>query len=337
MFKRKTLFIIGAGASAEVDLPVGAELAKAISRMLDVHPAGVKNPTGEMLLAQLYDKHPIAHNGYHRAAMLISDGVRLANSIDDFLDRHSGNEPVQLVGKIAIVKSIIDAERASFLSRYPRSSTLLDVLATTWYMKFFRMLGSGIHVSNARQIFDNVAFIVFNYDRCLEFFLTNALQQVYNVSQAEAESIVDDLHIIHPYGVVADLPLNGSGAPFGGIDKFDHDYVALSAGVKIFTEQIGAADMLSQIRQEMFVSEQIVFLGFGYHEPNMRMLAPGKQLNLRPVIGTALGMSESSIDVIKNQLANMFSGGIHGKLPVMQIADKKSSDLFEFHAMTLPN
>jgi hypothetical protein len=131
--------------------------------------------------------------------------------------------------------------------------------------------------------------------------------------------------------------LNSSGVPFGGIDKFDHDYVGLSAGVKIFTEQIGAADMLTQIRQEMFVSEQIVFLGFGYHESNMRMLAPENQLNLRPVIGSALGLSESSINVIKNQLANMFSGGIHGKLPVMQIVDKKCAALLDFYALTLPN
>jgi hypothetical protein len=36
MFKRKTLFVLGAGASAEVNLPVGAQLSKIIGRMLDI-------------------------------------------------------------------------------------------------------------------------------------------------------------------------------------------------------------------------------------------------------------------------------------------------------------
>jgi hypothetical protein len=111
MFKRKTLFILGAGASAEVDLPVGTQLAKIIASMLDVRRGGPENMTGEMLLGQLYDRYPLPKNGYHRAAMLISDGVRLASSIDDFLDRHTGNEEVQRVGKAAIVKSIL-ARRA---------------------------------------------------------------------------------------------------------------------------------------------------------------------------------------------------------------------------------
>jgi hypothetical protein len=111
MFKCKTLFILGAGASAEVDLPVGTQLAKIIASMLDVRRGGPENMTGEMLLGQLYDRYPLPKNGYHRAAMLISDGVRLASSIDDFLDRHTGNEEVQRVGKAAIVKSIL-ARRA---------------------------------------------------------------------------------------------------------------------------------------------------------------------------------------------------------------------------------
>jgi hypothetical protein len=281
MFKRKTLFIVGAGASAEVDLPVGIKLAKAIASMLDVRRGGPDNKIGEMLLAQLYQKYPLPHNGYHRAAMLISDGVRLASSIDDFLDRHSGNEPVQRVGKAAIVKSILDAERGSLLAKHPRSKTMLDQLETTWYMKLFRMLGYSVHVSNARQIFDNVAFIVFNYDRCLEYFLENALRQVYDMSHAEASAAVDDLHIIHPYGVVAGLSSSG-GVPFGGGDNFESDYASLSGGVKIFTEQIAAADMMAQIHHQMLVSEKIVFLGFGYHEPNMTMLRPEKVLNLRP-------------------------------------------------------
>jgi hypothetical protein len=36
MFKRNTLFVVGAGASAELDLPLGGALAKRISQKLDI-------------------------------------------------------------------------------------------------------------------------------------------------------------------------------------------------------------------------------------------------------------------------------------------------------------
>jgi hypothetical protein len=37
----------------------------------------------------------------------------------------------------------------------------------------------------------------------------------------------------------------------------------------------------------MFWAEQIVFLGFGYHEPNLLLLTRKARMNLKPVIGTA--------------------------------------------------
>lgn len=99
MFNRRTLFILGAGASAEVGLPVGTKLAKSIANLLTITAGSSQNGPGERLLAQLYDKHPISHNGYHRAAQAIRSGVELTNSIDDYLDRHADNELVQRVGR----------------------------------------------------------------------------------------------------------------------------------------------------------------------------------------------------------------------------------------------
>jgi hypothetical protein len=49
----------------------------------------------------------------------------------------------------------------------------LNKLTATWYMKMFRLLVR--HHTDAQQIFENVSFINFNYDRCLEYFSLNAL------------------------------------------------------------------------------------------------------------------------------------------------------------------
>ena len=340
MFKRKTLFIVGAGASAEVGLPVGATLAKTIANILNVPRGGMPDSRGETVLRQLYEKRPLSSNGYQQAAWRIRDGVRLTNSIDDFLDMHGADKLVQRVGKTAIVKAILDAEAESSLyydRELSRQLVNLDKIENTWFMKFFRMLGRGVTRDNARQIFDSVSFIVFNYDRCLEFFLLSALQLVYSMPQSEAVSIVSNLRIIHPYGMVAGLPLTGSGVPFGGTPGFELDYVGPAEGIKTYSEQIAAGDMLTQIHEEMSAAEQFVFLGFGYHDQNMLMLKPGKQLPLKPVLGTALDRSESDIEVIRQQLAQTFSGGLQGIIPAMQIANRTSAALFDYYAKTLPN
>jgi len=304
MLRKKTLFILGAGASKEVGLPTGQELAKTISRMLDVHAGGIPNEIGEALLAQLYDGRPVPSRAYHPAAVAISDGVRLTKSIDDFLDRHSDNELIQIVGRAAIVKSILDAESKSVLALHPRSSATVDKLEMTWYVKFFRMLGADLTVSNVHQIFDNVAFIVFNYDRCLEYFLFNALQQVYCISLNEAAGILSDLHVIHPYGLVAELKMSGGGVPFGY--NGDLNYLSFSKSVKIYTEQLSAGDVLQDIHHEMLRAEQIVFLGFGFHEQNLVLLSPAQTLPSIPVFGTATSVSDSNRDVIHDRLAKLF-------------------------------
>jgi hypothetical protein len=336
MFKRKTLFILGAGASKEADLPVGPELAKTISRMLDVEPKSRENEPGETLLGQLYDKFPLSNSGYHLAAKRISEGVRFANSIDDFLDRHNDDEALQRVGKAAIIKSILDAERQSLLAKDHRSASMLNDLERTWYMKFFRMLGDGVNRANVRQMFDNVAFVVFNYDRCLEHFLFNVLSLTYGIEENEAASILDDLNIVHPYGVAGPLLSRVSPIPFGGMKGYFCDYAGLSTGVKIFTEQIAAGDLLNRVRDMMVWAEQIVFLGFGYHEPNLQLLAPTSKMNLKPVIGTAVGMSASSIDKVREQLAGMFSGSTRGSKPAMQVTDDTCAKLLDYHVKTLP-
>ena len=304
MFRKQTLFILGAGASAEVDLPVGDELARRISAMLDVHAGGTHNNVGETLLAELYNRHPLPNKGYHRAAVAISDGVRLTRSIDDFLDRHSHDPLIQLVGRTAIVKSILDAESKSAFSLHPRSRATLDMIEKTWYVKFFRMLGTDLKAQDVRQIFDKVAFVVFNYDRCLEYFLFNALQQVYGTSANEAASIISDLHLIHPYGVVAELQTAGGGVPFGYNGELN--YGLFSKNINIYTEQLTNGEMLQDIHGEMLRAEQIIFLGFGFHEMNLVLLSPKTKLQNIPVFGTLTRASAHNREAIHTRLTQLF-------------------------------
>jgi hypothetical protein len=113
MFLSKTVFVLGAGASHEIGLPLGSDLAKTISQKLDIRfeDTGRPKSTGGdyPLYETLRGKFRSEAREYQRAGWMIRDGVLLANSIDDFLDRHASKPHVVKYGKLAIVASIVDA------------------------------------------------------------------------------------------------------------------------------------------------------------------------------------------------------------------------------------
>jgi hypothetical protein len=348
MFKRKTLFVVGAGASAEANLPVGSKLADTISNKLDVRLTDEMNNIGQGDMGLYYhfrQTYPQHINEYQVAGWSIRDGIRLSHSIDDFLDLHSKNEQLIRIGKAAIVKSILEAERGSLLyyERNKGEHTFdLSQLQGTWFVKFMQMLGRGMPRENVRQIFGSVAFVIFNYDRCLEHFLLHALPTLYNISENDAYDIVGDLHIIHPYGSIGELdgPSNRGGLPFGGGGgRLSAHYIHLSDQIKTYTEQITDETLLSQISEAVLRAECIVFLGFAYHDQNMRLLAPTKKMPHKFVFGTAWGMSDADTNVIKDQLSTLFTPNMTStvKSERLKIEYKlKCTDLFDYYAKSLP-
>jgi hypothetical protein len=82
--------------------------------------------------------------------------------------------------------------------------------------------------------------------------------------------------------------------------------VALSNNVKIYTEQHESRVILETIAEAMSWAEQIAFLGFGYHEQNLKRLSPEVALPAKPVYGTAYGSSDNDRDEIQQRLERMF-------------------------------
>jgi hypothetical protein len=123
MFKRRTLFILGAGASHEVGLPVGIALAQQIRKMVDIRFEGGFRHTGEgdlSLYEHLTRTAPHNRQSYQFAGWLIRDGILLSSSIDDFLDQHQDNEEVKLYGKAATVKCILEGTQFAPICQSPK-------------------------------------------------------------------------------------------------------------------------------------------------------------------------------------------------------------------------
>ena len=217
----------------------------------------------------------------------------------------------------------------------------LAALEGTWFIKFVRMLGRGIPLEKVETIFDDVAFIVFNYDRCIEHFLYVAIQQLYAIDHNKTAKVLSKLCIIHPYGVVAELPFKASdGVAFGGLgENYEAPYLTLSNRIRTYTEQIEDPAELNAIREQVSAAKKIVFLGFAFHDQNLKLLQPEKEMRGKPIFGTAVGMSNSDISVVGAQLLIFFDEvGRHTMSNKMLLENThKCSDVFDFYSKSLPS
>ena len=319
MFKSRTLFVIGAGASAEVGLPVGDQLREDISKRVDIRFShSYTLESGDQDICETLRRISGGKiNDYLPACWKIRDGIILANSIDNFIDSHRQEPKIQICGKLSIVQAIIEAERRSqlfFDSRNPgRDATIkFREIQESYFIQMWRILQEGVSVEDVDSLFSNVSFVTFNYDRCLEHFLLYALQRHYFVEEECAAEILSTIPIYHPYGTVGKLPWQDAqnSVPYGGTEVQYRRYKIndLADQINTYTEKFDDTAALQAMRSAVDEAVDVVFLGFGYFEDNMRLLTKSGVRNPRAkrVFGTAYGLSESDISVITEQIRDLY-------------------------------
>lgn len=113
----KHYFIIGAVAGVDIGLPVGAELALDIHNRTKVdlsHFGTIERGTFDHeFTLSFFERGKGTDRNYLAAFDLIHRGIFFANSIDDFLNIHEGTPEVVEVGKTAIIRSILNAEKGT--------------------------------------------------------------------------------------------------------------------------------------------------------------------------------------------------------------------------------
>ncbi len=317
MLPSKTIFIVGAGASQEVGLPVGAQLKKIISDKLNVQLDDFGQPTrsGDPVIVNVLRQRIYAEsdaiNRYFQACWRIRDGVVLSSSIDDFIDTHQEDRDIAVCSKLAIARSILEAERQSKLF-YERNNIKNTVnfpsVSDTWYAGFYQFLSQGVTKANLDSLFENVTVISFNYDRCIEHFLVHAIAAHYHVNIDAARHLVEKkLTIFHPYGSVGSYfapPDQAVEFGFKGIPDFDKVMKTL----KTYTEQIEDKEDLRAIREAIIKADIIVFLGTAFHDNNIALLgdetyrSPNNSV-MKRIYATRKGISDDDLSVVQQQLS----------------------------------
>ena len=224
------------------------------------------------------------------------------------MDVHKDNNYIQLCGKLAIAKTILNAERESKLYVDSDGGDFSDVagLKKAWFFEFFRNLSDGVRKPEIGRIFEKVSFIVFNYDRCIEHFMHESLQRYFGVEAAEATAVMETLRIFHPYGTIGDLPWENEleGVPFGY--KANRAAMQLMASrIRTYTEQVEDNGVLEEIHKQIQTADTLVFLGFSFHPQNVKLINPNRECATSQIFGTSVGISDSNRDFILDDIRKL--------------------------------
>lgn len=357
MLSRPTTFVIGAGASFELNLPTGDGLQLLISKILQPgqNARGFSHePIWQALLTMIQaDGENWAYEAtqYRTAAEKIIAGMPTAASIDNFLHTHRDDKRIVRLGKLAIAQAILNAEAGSHLrngdsrlnGHNPYTSGYYQM---SWYYPLVKMLSMGTLLDDPGRLLANLKFIVFNYDRCLEVILRNAVKTYYAVEDREAANIVaNSVEIIHPYGSLGSLPVLAGepSTPFGGSEV---NLVTVASGIRTFTEAVDSA-VVAQARHAIRTADVLVFMGFGFLAQNVELIAPGEVRRATRVHATTFGFSETDKLIIAEQLqrfvmplnevplSTIHLAGGNRNLSFIDVENTSCRSLIENHRMRL--
>jgi hypothetical protein len=258
MFRSKTVFVLGAGASQEVGLPVGEGLKKIIAEKIYItfDDFGSRQTSGDhQIMTALWEHTMLPNrmkgdpNPYIHAAWKLRDALPQAISIDNLLDAYREDERFKTCGKLSIVSSILEAEKASKIYYNPieRQKINFGSLDETWFAGFIKILTENVPHRDIENIFDNVGILNFNYDRCIEHYLHESLQNYYSLEANVVSELINKIQILHPYGSVGKLPWqnsNNTQVPYGSERT---NLLALAKQIKTFNERVHEADEIKQI------------------------------------------------------------------------------------------
>jgi hypothetical protein len=308
MIDKRTVFVLGAGASCPYGYPSGAHLRERICLRTEHPKYGV--------LSRVLDENNHRFVGKFKRTFEDSS----TKSIDLFLARNPRLAPI---GKCFIAFEMFAAEERSrfrerakqqqelnrHLSEERHINTYLlakEFLGDDWYSYLFDRLTTALVEKDDLPDFSEgkLAFITFNYDRSLEYFLHESLCNSFTeVPEAKVIPCLNNLRILHVYGCVAPLKWED---PDAGVDyraPISEPLLRSAAkNIKTIYEEKESPE-LTEAHELLGSAERIFFLGFGYASENMEVLKlPEVIAPLCEVHGTAFTKMDKEIKDIRDAM-----------------------------------
>ena len=274
MIRRRTVFVLGAGASIPYGFPSGEDLLQEARRLSpkEIHEHLCIESTDP--IQPLYDALVRTHDA----------------SLDSILDLRTD---LRDAGKRLIASLLLQREFNS-TKHYPNRSD-------DWITLLFGELTAGTR-SLDEFVENQVVFVTFNYDRLLEHRILGALMCHYDPNERACVDAMQKIKIIHLHGQLARLPGFDDPnhvIPFGpspGLrQEFCENINRAIHRILVVHEAQPQTIEFRLARSELNAAEKIVFLGFGYGETNLRRLEIESWSKSASIFGTAYGLTEKQI------------------------------------------
>jgi hypothetical protein len=268
---KKTVFILGAGASAPYGFPLGTELKQMMITGLN---AGYINT----LVQNKFDKSLVRN---------FIDSLRRTDhpTIDIFLEK---KKKFREIGAFAIAYILLPLEK---------EKRLLD--KKDWYSRIFNILNFEKDQPNT----DNITFVSLNYDRSLEHFLTIKIEANCADDLIEhAEAKYKKLRIIHAHGSLGSYPQIKYGANMAE----DEILVTAAQGIRIISDQLEDSENFLNAQLAISYAENIVFIGFGYDPTTLKLLTKDVDLLSKRILGTIYKFDGSKMESLDSFFKHNF-------------------------------
>ncbi len=298
MIKTKTLFILGAGASYPFGYPTSIELRHKIlyGGLSPDNIARALNKGGGDFAAE-------EHYEQINKFIKVFKGAGVY-SIDSFLEQRQKQQPELVdIGKIFIARMLIP---------YEEDDRLRDT-KDNWYMYLFDRL----KVSFDELGKNNISFITFNYDRSLEYFLFEAIQDLFRRGSKECTEMMKNFPIVHLYGQLDPLPWQdpiAGGKKYSSTNNLIERLRAAPENIKLISDErdIEESEKFQKAYKLIQEAERIFFLGFSFDETNLKRLNLDSIKQHKQIHATVYKVEPSKLKWIKEYFSqNYYTSNYH--------------------------
>lgn len=314
MIDKKTVFVLGAGASCPYGYPSGARLRERIC-------------LSQGFMNNYYDSGILGQFEQTAKEIKLRDIERFKDaftksrikSIDLFMANNPKLAPIR---KYIIAFEVFRAEQKSLFgeeAKLSKGSSLsfaqnraLELLPRPlflggdWYSHLYQRLIKELVGKDALPDFSDgkLVFITFNYDRSLEHFLYEALRNSFTeVSEDNIIKSLKKLKILHVYGQIAPLKWKNPNDYVDYKPRIDESLLQRAANnIRTIYEEKQNPE-LTEAQNLLKQAEQIFFLGFGYAEENLETLKlPDRTKRTTSIYGTAWGLESKEKSDIRRRI-----------------------------------
>lgn len=284
MIKRKTVLILGAGASRPYLFPVASELRQLL--LEENEPTELlsnmgfqNNPLGEYhswLETTLDQRHVVE---VQKKSLQTRFKLSEIFSIDAFLAYNPGFDSL---GRMMIAAILLRCEN-------------VRTLRGGWYQALFNEI-----VANGPDFPDGIlSVITFNYDRSLELYLCRSLMFAFHLEEEEAWKMVARIKIVHVYGDLG--PVRGD-VPYG-----DYEAMGRAAQAIRLVRPHGKSEKIEEIKTVLEPPATLIFLGFGFDPLNLDAIGIIRNPDYS-IHASCLALSRSRIKQTQDRLGDMYWG-----------------------------